>query len=117
MRAFGEMVTLLWEAGNLPAAIRLEQYWDDLTQAGLVSLFCAYPVTNAHGKVVDAALAEICRQHSSVIHRPDSIHSNGNGHTNGNGNDHAVPESEKDRARAPVLLRQEPTPGAEISRR
>lgn len=67
VRCFGEMVALLWEAGNLPAAIRLEQFWETLTREGRVSLFCAYPVANIHGRVLDAALTEICRHHSSVL--------------------------------------------------
>jgi PAS domain S-box-containing protein len=102
VRAFGEMVTLLWEAGSLPAAVRLEQYWDDLTRNGSVSLFCAYPVANVHGKVLDAALTEICRQHSSVI--PSESYSG--------------LESDEDRARAVVLLQQKARAfEAEIARR
>lgn len=32
VRAFGEMVALLWAEGNQPAAIRLEQLWNDLAK-------------------------------------------------------------------------------------
>lgn len=43
-RAYGEMVGLLWEAGEYDAAVRLEQLWNQLLQSSKVSLFCAYPI-------------------------------------------------------------------------
>jgi KaiC/GvpD/RAD55 family RecA-like ATPase len=44
VRAFGEMVALLWAAGRAEAAIRLEEYWNHLLRDGEFSLFCAYPL-------------------------------------------------------------------------
>jgi hypothetical protein len=44
VRAYGEMVGLLWKAGELEAAARLERLWNDLLAGGDVSLFCAYPI-------------------------------------------------------------------------
>lgn len=44
VRAFGEMVGLLWQAGQQSAAIRLEELWNELLQTNQVSLFCAYPI-------------------------------------------------------------------------
>ena len=44
VRAFGEMVGLLWVAGDRAAATRLEEYWNDLLRGAAVSLFCAYPI-------------------------------------------------------------------------
>ena len=41
VRAYGEMVNLLWK-NNLPAATRLEELWNDVIQAQSISLFCAY---------------------------------------------------------------------------
>jgi hypothetical protein len=41
VRAYGEMVNLLWK-DNLPAATRLEELWNDVIQAQSISLFCAY---------------------------------------------------------------------------
>ena len=43
-RAYGEMVGLLWTAGERDAALRLEELWNGLLSQGDVSLFCAYPV-------------------------------------------------------------------------
>jgi hypothetical protein len=43
-RAYGEMVGLLWLAGEREAAIRLEELWNELLRRSDVSLFCAYPI-------------------------------------------------------------------------
>jgi hypothetical protein len=44
VRAYGEMVGLLWQTGEQQAAIRLEELWNELLRCGDVSLFCAYPI-------------------------------------------------------------------------
>jgi DcmR-like sensory protein len=41
VRVYGEMVNLLW-SDNLPAAILLEQLWNELIDVQGISLFCAY---------------------------------------------------------------------------
>ena len=43
IRAFGEMVNLLWDT-NLPATIRLEELWNELVAKESLTLFCAYCV-------------------------------------------------------------------------
>jgi hypothetical protein len=44
VRAYGEMVGLLWKAGQQSAAARLEELWNALLCSSAVSLFCAYPI-------------------------------------------------------------------------
>jgi hypothetical protein len=44
VRAFGEMVGLLWERGSFSAAIALEEFWNELLSALGCQLFCAYPI-------------------------------------------------------------------------
>jgi hypothetical protein len=44
VRAYGEMVGLLWTAGEREAAVQLERLWNDLLSQSEVSLFCSYPV-------------------------------------------------------------------------
>jgi hypothetical protein len=44
VRAYGEMVGLLWKAKEYPAAIRLEQLWNKLRTTTSFDLFCAYPI-------------------------------------------------------------------------
>lgn len=41
VRAYGEMVDLLWK-DNLLGALRLEQLWNDVIHEHAISLFCAY---------------------------------------------------------------------------
>ncbi|MBV8073877.1 MAG: MEDS domain-containing protein [Candidatus Eremiobacteraeota bacterium] len=44
IRAYGEMVGLLWTLGNRSAALRLEQFWNRLQRAYPVTLYCGYPL-------------------------------------------------------------------------
>src|SRR5213075_1369774 len=46
VRAYGEMVDILWQGGARDAAIRLEEYWTDLAKLQTFSLFCAYYLDN-----------------------------------------------------------------------
>src|SRR5690348_3874942 len=45
LRAFGEMVALLWAEGNRDGAIRLEQLWNEFGKENSFALFCAYPMS------------------------------------------------------------------------
>ena len=56
-RAFGEMVGLLWQEGEFPAAIRLEQLWNQLLEKTRFDLFCAYPV-DVFDKAFDAGVLD-----------------------------------------------------------
>jgi hypothetical protein len=44
VRAYGEMVGLLWTAGEYTAAARLEELWNRLLKASNIRLFCGYPI-------------------------------------------------------------------------
>jgi hypothetical protein len=44
LRAYGEMVGVLWRAGKFSAAIRLEQFWNHLLVSSAFNLYCAYPI-------------------------------------------------------------------------
>jgi hypothetical protein len=43
VRAFGEMVTVMWAKGFYGAAVRLEHLWHRLCAENSFTLFCAYP--------------------------------------------------------------------------
>src|SRR5262245_24473375 len=45
VRAFGEMVAVLWDRGQTAATMRLEHFWNDLCEMEGLTLFCAYPRT------------------------------------------------------------------------
>jgi hypothetical protein len=43
VRAFGELVALLWARGDVAATVRLEFLWHQICHSQKFSLFCAYP--------------------------------------------------------------------------
>ncbi len=67
VRAFGEMVALLWAAGNYESAIRLEELWNELQNAHSFSLFCAYPMNGFGSEKSLASHVDLCTAHSRVI--------------------------------------------------
>jgi hypothetical protein len=72
IRAFGEMVALLWDAGAVLAAIELEGLWNEIGHELEFSLFCAYPSASVVGHEHAEALQQVCRMHSSVVHNPSA---------------------------------------------
>ena len=62
---FGEMVAVLWEAGNKPGAIALEKLWNDTMREQVFHLHCAYPQW-LFGEET-AELRQICELHSHVL--------------------------------------------------
>jgi signal transduction histidine kinase len=65
--AFGEMVALLWDAGNIAAALRLEALWNNLGQTHNFDLLCAYPMRLFARESDGSCLELICDAHSEVI--------------------------------------------------
>ena len=66
VRAYGEIVALLWARGQVTAALDLERLWNELGREAAFSLYCAYPRAAVEGEGVAWALSEVCRQHSAV---------------------------------------------------
>ena len=66
VRAFGEMVALLWARGATAATVRLEYLWHQLCKTENFSLFCAYPKAG-FTKDSSKSMREICDAHSRVI--------------------------------------------------
>jgi hypothetical protein len=66
-RAYGEMVNLLWRDGRPAAAIRLEEYWNELAKIYPFCLFCGYMMDSHHAACYRGPLHEIGRCHSDVI--------------------------------------------------
>jgi PAS domain S-box-containing protein len=67
LRAFGEMVALLWARGEPQAAIRLEQLWNELGTRYAFSLLCAYPMRGFARAEHQDRFRKICAEHSGVI--------------------------------------------------
>jgi anti-sigma regulatory factor (Ser/Thr protein kinase) len=66
VRAYGEMVALLWDAGYVSTAIEVEDLWNELRRRIPFSLFCAYPSRSVSGPDHSVARAGVCRLHSGV---------------------------------------------------
>jgi hypothetical protein len=66
VRAFGEMVALLWAQGHQEATIYLEALWHQLQKKQAFSLFCAYPKNGFSEKSADG-IKKICDAHSKII--------------------------------------------------
>ncbi len=67
VRAYGEMVDLLWAERNASGAVRLEELWNELGERQRVTLLCAYAMGNFVQESDASALADICRLHTHVI--------------------------------------------------
>jgi hypothetical protein len=66
VRAFGEMVVLLWNQGNNHATVGLENLWNQYLEREAFCLFCAYP-RSSFTQDAHTAIGEICRHHSRII--------------------------------------------------
>lgn len=71
VRAYGEMVALLWDAGHVSAAIELETLWNELGRQVPFSLYCAYPQVQVSSAERSQDLLEVCHLHSSVVDAKD----------------------------------------------
>lgn len=65
--AYGEMVNLLWEEGNIQATLELERLWNKLASTHSFTLLCGYDINNFKDELHSNAFYEICHQHSHVI--------------------------------------------------
>ena len=65
VRAFGEMVAILWERGQTSAVFHLEHLWNLACREHDLTLFCAYP-TDVFGNE-EKAIDTICGLHTQVV--------------------------------------------------
>jgi hypothetical protein len=65
VRAYGEMVAVLWDRGDVAGAIELEGLWDKLSRQLPFALFGAYPLAAVGDVDLDADFDHVCRLHSS----------------------------------------------------
>lgn len=67
VRAYGEMVDVLWQNGERDAAIRLEECWNELGKLQTFSLFCAYFMDNLDAGAYGGPLECVCKVHTHLI--------------------------------------------------
>ena len=72
VRAFGEMVALLWAQGHCAATVRLEHLWHRFCSEDSFSLLCAYPKSGFTEDAADS-IRQICDAHSHVVERTGAV--------------------------------------------
>lgn len=66
VRAFGELVALLWAQGYGGATVHLEHLWSRFCESEEFILFCAYP-KSGFTKDANESIRNICQCHSRMI--------------------------------------------------
>lgn len=66
VRAYGEMVALLWAEQNRAGTFALEQMWNALQQEVRFPLLCAYPLNDV-SEDLGEGLAHVCQLHTHVV--------------------------------------------------
>ncbi len=72
IRAYGEMVDLLWRDGNSEAALKLEGLWSELARRQPFALFCAYVMNNFYRGDGARSIEDVCANHSHIIPQSSS---------------------------------------------
>lgn len=70
LRIYGEMVALLWEAGDAASAVALEDLWNDIASEHAFELLCAYRMAAIDNEDDAIAFRRVCEQHAS---RPEQL--------------------------------------------
>jgi hypothetical protein len=67
VRAYGEMVDVLWQRGSREAAVRLEEYWNELGKVQTFSLYCAYRIDPLDSSLYGGPLESVCKAHTRLM--------------------------------------------------
>jgi hypothetical protein len=71
VRAYGELVNVLWHRGNPDAAITLEEFWNELARLHPFSLFCGYVLDGLSAESYAGPVHDIGRTHTDVLPTDD----------------------------------------------
>ena len=77
VRAFGEMVNLLWQEGRSDDAHRLEELWNLMTSEYACSMYCAYRIDLVEDRSDAAALHAIIGSHDHLLAGAGTLLSSG----------------------------------------
>jgi hypothetical protein len=67
LRAYGEMVGILWQARQFSSAIQLEQFWNKLLTRSSFNLFCAYAIDVFGDEFQVSALDALLCAHTHLV--------------------------------------------------
>jgi hypothetical protein len=65
--AYGELVGVLWDAGECEAAARVEEYWNRLLEGRQIRLFCGYPIDVFTSDFERGRIGAVLRAHGHVL--------------------------------------------------
>jgi len=91
VRAYGEMVDILAERGDLLDALKLETMWNQLAEVAPFSIFCGYMAAHFAPPATHQALRNICAAHTDVRRNEQDALANWlltNAHTSGSSLSH-----------------------------
>lgn len=66
VRAYGEMVDLLWRDGNIDGALALEELWNGIAKRYSFNLLCAYSMSNFFKHSHERGVGAVCGHHQRV---------------------------------------------------
>lgn len=66
VRAYGEMVAILWAKGLNGATVHLEHLWNKFCESEVFCLFCAYP-KSGFTQDVNSSIGHICSAHTKLL--------------------------------------------------
>ena len=68
VRAYGEMVDVLWKRANAHGAIQLEMLWNRVATRAEFSLLCGYAVGNFYKEIASGPTFQtVCDQHNHIM--------------------------------------------------
>ena len=67
VRAYGEMVDLLWRDGKCDGALALEGLWNDLARKYRLAMLCTYSKESLIAHAPDGGVERICAAHHRVL--------------------------------------------------
>lgn len=67
IKAYGEMVNILWNQGNIYGTVALEKLWNALLNKKDFTLLCAYSLDSLTDEKEGIGFGEVCQCHSHVI--------------------------------------------------
>lgn len=67
VRAFGEMVDILWQRGHRVGALHLEEIWNEFIASRGISLFCAYAMDPLADSTYGGPIENVCKAHTHLI--------------------------------------------------
>ncbi|HLI82498.1 MAG TPA: PAS domain S-box protein [Bryobacteraceae bacterium] len=90
-RVCHEVVGLLWQAGHVAAAVKLEQLWSKLVEAEGIGLLCGYPIDVLDENFEERAVEPIVQVHTKATFPVDNTERSG-GERNGGIERATIPE-------------------------